>query len=551
MTSQRKISTSFSNRQAGGIVSGIHAERIFRIRRGGSEAGFTGSYPNSAQFLWTAWCFYAIFILHGAGVSLAAFLSVSYREAMTEKRKIAVVGLWHLGETYAACLAELGHEVVGIDADEGVITNLSRGVPPLAEPDISEMLAHNIAAGRLRFSADFEAVRGCDVVWMTFDTPVDEEDRADTAPIFAASEKILSHLSDGVFVIISSQVPVGTTEEIKNFIRKERPLLAFGIAHVPENLQLGRAVKSFFEPGSVVIGAEDEKTFDAIEKIFYPSTEGEGYPERSEAESKDYGSRPNAAASRRVIRPLHPKFLRMSIASAETAKHARNAFLATSLAFIYDIADLCEKTGADVTDVSRALRADPRIGQDAYLDASIGFSGGTLGRDLRALLKKAEDTGADLPVIASALAKNSSRRQMTRRVLQESMGDLAGKTIGIFGVAYKPGTSALRRSLALEIAKMLRDAGAAVRASDPEAKKEDVEKTGIAFFRDPYEAAEGCHALILITAWPEFSALDAEKIARIMKEPKLFFDARNFLKDKEEDFKKAGVAYRGVGRSAR
>lgn len=435
---------------------------------------------------------------------------------MAQKRKIAVVGLWHLGETYAICLAELGHDVVGIDGDARVVADLSRGILPLAEPGMPEMLEKNMRTGRLRFSADFGAAADCDIVWITYDTPVDDEDRVDTRPIYAAVEKILPHLRDGILVIISSQVPVGTTDEIKKLMHRTRPSLVFSIAHVPENLQLGRAIKSFFEPGSIVIGADDKKTFEIIEEIF---------------------------------EPISAKFLRMSGASAEMVKHARNAFLATSLAFIYDIADLCEKAGADVTDVSMALRADPRIGQGAYLDASIGFSGGTLGRDLQVLMKKARETGVDLPMIASAAGKNAFRRQMAIRVLRESMGDLAGKTIGILGVAYKPGTSTLRRSLALEIAKILQDAGAMVRAADPEAKKEEVEKSGVAFFRDPYQMAEGCHALILITAWPEFLALDAGKIAAVMKEPKLFFDSRNFLKEKEENFKKAGIAYRGVGRS--
>lgn len=430
-------------------------------------------------------------------------------------KKIAVVGLWHLGEIFSAGFAELGNSVTGFDKDIKVIENLNRGIAPLEEPDLSELIKKNIASGTLRFSQDFSDAREAEIVWFAFDTPVDENDEIDLGVIFQTLEDIVQYLKDGVVVVFSSQLPVGTSEEIKKIIRKKRKDLQFAIAYVPENLQLGRALKSFFEPGRIVIGAENEKTFTLIEDIF---------------------------AS------LGAEFLRMNLASAEMSKHALNAFLATSLSFIYDIADLCEKVGADVADVARALRSDPRIGQAAYLDASLGFSGGTLGRDLRVLLKKGNEKGVDLDVIAGVWRKNSLRRSGVIKILSNELGALKGKTIGILGLTYKVGTSTLRRSLALEVAEELKKVGAVIRAADPAAKRDEVESRGIEFFTDAVDMAKNCEALMLLTAWPQFKDLDFEKISSSMKQPKILFDSRNFLKDHEEKIKATGIRYMGLGR---
>lgn len=460
-------------------------------------------------------------------------------------KKIVVIGLWHCGEIYSAGLAELGHSVLAIDENTETIANLQKGIPPLAEPELAQMIQKNIAAGRLRFSSDFSEVADTPVVWFTYDTPVDDEDIADITPITTALEKIIPFLQNSAILIFSSQFPVGTTEKIKELVAVKRLELKFDIAYVPENLQLGKAVRSFFEPDRIVIGAENEKTFALIENIF---------------------------------EPLKTQFLRMSPASAEMAKHGLNAFLATSLAFIYDIADLCEKVGADVTDVSRALKSDPRIGHTAYLDASVGFSGGTLGRDLRAMVNEAKHKNVALPIISTVYAKNADRRNVFIARVKETLGGINGKTIGLLGVTYKVGTSTLRRSMAIEIAVLLQKEGAMIRASDPMAKKEEVAKSfrewrndrpiapearfreasdllargaqasGIQFFSDPYEMAKECDAIILLTAWPEYKELDVAKVAQAVKEPSIFFDTRNFLKDREEEFKNNGIKYIGIGR---
>lgn len=431
---------------------------------------------------------------------------------------ISVIGLWHLGEIYSVGLAELGHQVYGIDPDAAVIKNFNKGELPVAEPDLLPLLQKNVAAGRLIYTEDFSRVSISNIVWFTFDTPVDDADQVDTGIIFSSLDKIIPFLREGAVLVFSSQLPVGTSKKIIDYITQKRLELSFMTAYVPENLQLGRAVKSFFEPGRIVIGAEKEKAFSTIENIF--------------------GG-------------LGAQFLRMNLVSAEVTKHALNSFLATSLAFIYDIADVCEKVGADIIEVSKALRLDSRIGPGAYLDASIGFSGGTLGRDLVALLSVAEENNLELPVIASAWAKNKSRRQMVVSWLRDKLGDLNGKTIGLLGLTYKAGTSTLRRSLALEVAKELQAAGSLVRATDPQAKAEEVAviSSDLQFSRDPYNAANGCQALILLTNWPEFRELDTLKLQAVMRAPKLFFDARNFLAAKEASFRQAGIQYRGVGRS--
>lgn len=434
---------------------------------------------------------------------------------MAVLQKIAVIGLWHCGEIYSAGLAELGHNVVGIDENAETVANLQKGIPPLEEPELTPLIQKNADVGRLRFSDNFSETAQAAIVWFTYDTPVNDEDIADTDPIFTGLEKIIPFLQNGVTLVFSSQLPVGTMQKIKEAVAEKRPKLKFDLAYVPENLQLGKAVKSFFEPGRIVIGAENKKTFALIEDIFSS---------------------------------LKTQFLRMSPASAEMAKHALNAFLATSLSFIYDIADLCEKVGTDVADVTKALKSDPRIGHAAYLDASVGFSGGTLGRDLRAMMIEAEHRGIALPIISGAYVKNANRRNAFVARVKEVLDGLSGKTIGLLGVTYKVGTPTLRRSMALEIAGLLQKEGALIRASDPMAKKEEVEASGdIRFFADPYEMAGGCHAIILMTAWPEYKELDVAKVA---KEPKVFFDTRNFLKEREEEFNKVGMKYIGIGRAS-
>jgi len=429
---------------------------------------------------------------------------------------IATIGIWHLGETYSAGLAKLGHRVVGVDNSEKVIENLAKNIPPLPEPGLVELLKENQAAGTLSFTTDFSKVENCDVVWFTFDTPVNDEDEVDLSLIWDSLAKCMPYLKEGVLVVISSQIPVGTSKKIQELIQEKRPGLHFEYAYTPENLRLGEALNCFLEPGRIVVGVETDEAFHKMEEIFSP---------------------------------LSVEMVRMAPASAEMAKHALNAFLATSLSFINDIADACEKSGADVLDVVRALRSDARIGQKAFLGPGLGFSGGTLGRDLKALMLFSKEKRFIVPVIEAAFLKNRSREGAAIEKLVQALGGVDGKTIAILGLTYKPGTRTLRRSKSLAIAMELSRRGAHLRLHDPEVLEEELPQIPNAVFsRDPYESSAGSEAVVLITPWPEFKTLDPAKLSGIMTGKKVFLDTGNLLYDKQDEFKKLGFLYEGTGR---
>ena len=430
--------------------------------------------------------------------------------------RIAILGLWHLGEVYSAGLAELGHQVVGISEDEALIANFKKGEPPLPEPGLKELIVKNQLEGRLRYSVDFSEIAKANVLWLAFDTPVNDEDDVDLSPIWNALEKSLPYLSTSVLLIVSSQIPVGTSEQIRDFLRRSRSDLKLSYLYIPENLRLGEALRCFMEPGRIVVGGYDPEAFKEARLIF----------------SK-----------------LQADFLEMSPASAEMAKHALNAFLATSVSFINDIADLCEKTGADILDVTRALRSEPRIGPKAFLDAGLGFSGGTLGRDLKVLLAASEKFNSPLPVISGVFKKNLSRKDLIIQKISGALGGLSGKSLALLGLTYKPGTRTLRRSRAIEIAQALRDAGALLRLSDPEVDENELSTLGhFDFSHDPYESARLSEAVILLTPWPIFKNLDFKKLGVLVRPQAVFFDTSNFLWDKDKEINAAGFRYFGIGR---
>jgi len=435
---------------------------------------------------------------------------------MAASYKIATVGIWHLGEIYSAGLAGLGHEVIGVSDDKSVIDGLLKNIPPLPEPQLEELIAKNQSSGRLRYSTDFSEIKKCSVFWITFDTPVDDNDESDLSPIFEAIKKSAPYLQDDVLFVVSSQVPVGTGKKIKKLIKEIRPNLDFHYVYTPENLRLGEAVKCFFEPSRVVVGADNNEGFRRIGDIFSG---------------------------------IRAEILEMSPASAEMAKHALNSFLATSISFINDIADVCEKNGADVLDVIKALKLDPRIGPKAFLDAGLGFSGGTLGRDLKSLIRASQEAQLKLPVIESALQKNNDRPIVIVEKLNSLLGGLNKKIIAIFGLTYKTGTRTLRRSRSLEIAKLLSSRGAMLHFYDPHVLKEEIPNIkNSVIFNDPYKAAEGIDALIFITPWPEFKKLHFGLLSEKTKINAVLFDTSNFLYNEAAVIKDAGFHYLGIGR---
>jgi len=437
---------------------------------------------------------------------------------MNSAYKIGVIGLWHLGEIYSACLAELGHTVVGIGEDATTVEKLNQGIPPLPEPRLEEIILKNKKEGRLSYTTDYSAIKECNVVWLTFDTPVDDNDEVDLSPIIQAVGAATPYLQNDVLFVVSSQLPVGASQEIIERIKAARPQFSFDYIYTPENLRLGEAVKCFLDPARVIAGASSPKAVETIKNIF--------------------SALPNPA-----------EIISMSPASAEMGKHALNAFLAAEICFANDLADIAENVGADMLDVTRVLKSDPRIGPKAYLDAGVSFSGGTLNRDIKILTNLARKYHIQPSIIESLYLKNEARKNMIAARLEGSLGSLGGKTLVILGLTYKPGTKTLRRSYPLDVARELVSKGAVVRLHDPQAEEGEIGIRGTIFSRDAYEAVSGADAIVLLTGWPEFKNLDFGRLSKKTRLGAIFFDPSNFLASKETEIRGAGFSYRGVGRA--
>jgi len=430
--------------------------------------------------------------------------------------RVCVIGLWHLGLVTSACLADLGRTVIGFDSEPQLIEGLRSGRLPLFEPGLGELVGKGIAEERLWFAADpQEALAGARYAIVAYDTTVDERDESDLSQVMAAASLLARHLEDGSTVVISSQVPVGTCERIQATIRHARPSLDFGIAYVPENLRLGQAIERFMKPDMVVIGSEDAATVSSVDRLL----EGVDAP--------------------RVV---------VGIRTAEMTKHALNAYLATCISFANEMANLCDEVGADALDVARALHLDRRLGPLAPLRPGLGFAGGTLARDLKTLRKLGQRNGGGTPLIEGVLRVNEQQNRVVVRKLSQLYGSLAGLTVGVLGLTYKPGTSTLRRSVALEIIGELTALGAAVKAHDPRANLEELPDTpNFEFCPDPYAVADGSDALVIVTEWPEFRGLDFAALKKSMRNPVLV-DAQNMLDANE--MAQMGFRYLGVGRGS-
>jgi len=428
--------------------------------------------------------------------------------------KICVIGIWHLGSVVSACLADMGYSVVGVDKDRERVEKLNSGIPPLYEPGLDRLLKRNIELKRLNFTTNLaSAVKGTRYVLITFDTPVDAQDEVDVSEIFITCSALAQHLENNSIVIVSSQVPVGTCDQIRSTIREHNNLIDFDIAYSPENLRLGQAIECFRNPDRIVIGADRNSTLDMVEQLF-------------------------------SVIPA-PK-LKMSLRSAEMTKHALNTFLATSISFINEIANLCDEVGADAMEVSKGLRTDQRIGKKAPLHPGLGFSGGHLARDLKVLKGLGGKFGYETHLIDGVLKVNEEQTKSVVRKLERILGSLRGLTVGVLGLTYKPDTSILHRSVALEIIGDLVDRGAVVKAHDPKAALEEIQlHKEFRFCKDPYDVAEGSDALVMITEWPEYGQLDFDLLRSKMKRPVLF-DAKNMLDDKLLTDK--GFKYLGIGR---
>ncbi len=426
--------------------------------------------------------------------------------------RVAVFGLWHLGSVVAGCLARLGHRVRGVDFDAAAIAGLAAGRAPVFEPGLDELLACQIRAGRLVFTSHpAEALEDAEAVFITFDTPVDDEDHSDLTPIERACAEIAAAARRPLTAVVMSQVPVGTCRGLAGQHRKRAPEPEFTLLYQPENLRLGQALENFTRPDRIVVGAEDRMAAGKLEPLY------QGIP----------GER-----------------LVMSWESAELAKHATNAFLAASVSFANELAGLAEAAGADIRDVVRALRADRRIGRQAFLNPGLGFAGGTLGRDVQALRRLGERAGRPTRLLEAALAVNRARlAELLEKLTRLAGGELRGRRIALLGLVYKPGTSTLRRSHALELARRLSEAGAEVRAFDPKVTADEA-TAALALCADAYEAALGADVAVLATPWPEFRNLDWGQMRRGMRRAAVL-DAHNALD--ERALRAEGFLYVGIG----
>jgi UDPglucose 6-dehydrogenase len=406
-----------------------------------------------------------------------------------ERAHVGVLGLWHLGSVTAACLAEGGFDVVGLDPDPEVVAELAAGRPPVAEPGLAELIAADVEAGRLRFATpDADSLAHLGVLWVAFDTPVDEEDRVDTEFVVNHVRDVLPELDQGTLVVTSSQLPVGTVGRFEAMAAEAgREDLEF--AAVPENLRLGKALDSFRAAERFVAGVRSDAGHDALAPLLEPF-----------GESIEW----------------------MGVESAEMTKHALNGFLATSVAYINEIATISEAVGADAAEVSRGLKSDVRIGPRAYLGPGDAFAGGTLARDITTLRRVASENDLPANLVAGVADSNDAHRRWARRVLSDFLGaegGLAGKRVGVWGLAYKPGTDTLRRSSALELCRWLREQEAEVSAHDPAvaALPDSDLAAGIEMADSALAAATGADALVVSTAWPEYRELAAAEILGAMR----------------------------------
>ncbi|HBA84313.1 MAG TPA: nucleotide sugar dehydrogenase [Verrucomicrobia bacterium] len=433
---------------------------------------------------------------------------------MTELKKIAVIGCWHQGVVGAACLASLGYDVLGADADGARVEKLNRGQAPLFEPGLDDLLKKETGAGRLRFTTDMAgAVKDRDYVLVMFDTPVDENDRSDLSGVFAAVQAIAPNLRQEVVVYVTAQLPVGTCDQLRDLIRKTNPSLKFGLAYSPENLRLGQAIDRFLHPALPVIGAEEPETLDRVEQLFSP---------------------------------LNVKWHRVNLRTAEMTKHALNAFLATSVTFANELGNLCDEVGADGSRLAEVLRLEPRVGPKAMLLPGLGFSGGTLARDMQTLRELGDRFQFDTKLLDGVWMSNRQQNQLVIRKLKKSLGELAGRRVAVLGLTYKPDTSTLRRSASLEIIGDMVREQMAVTAHDPKADRGELaQHSEFKFFENVYDAVQDAEAVVLITGWAEYKTLDYAQIKSLMKGTVLI-DTQNMLNG--DRMMALGFRYLDIGR---
>jgi UDPglucose 6-dehydrogenase len=439
--------------------------------------------------------------------------------------RIAVVGTGYVGLVSGACFSEFGGSVVCADQDDGKIGRLRRGEMPIWEPGLEGLVAANVAAGRLVFTTDLQAaVEGAEAVFIAVGTPSRRGDgHADLSHVFAAAEEIGRALAknpgDYAVVVTKSTVPVGTGREVAAVLSRVCRHRQFDVVSNPEFLREGSAIEDFMRPDRVVIGADSDRARAVMRQLYRP------------------------------LYLLETPMLFTDVETAELIKYAANAFLATKITFINEIADLCERVGADVQDVARGIGLDGRIGRK-FLHAGPGFGGSCFPKDCKALVRTAREAEAALSIVETVVEVNEARKaRMAERIIAACDGTLIGKTIAVLGLTFKPNTDDMRDSPSLAILPRLAEAGATIRAFDPEGIAEARKLLpDLVYCRDAYEAMEGADALVLLTEWNEFRALDLARVGRLLNRP-LVIDLRNIYQPAE--MAAAGLSYISIGRPAR
>jgi UDPglucose 6-dehydrogenase len=431
---------------------------------------------------------------------------------------VAMIGTGYVGLVSGACFADFGHVVTCIDKDARKIEQLKSGGIPIYEPGLEKLVADNVRAGRLFFSTESaEAVRDAEAVFIAVGTPSRRGDgHADLTYVYAAAEEIARLVAGFTVLVTKSTVPVGAGDEIEAIVRRVRPDAHVAVVSNPEFLREGAAIEDFKRPDRVVVGTEDERAREVMRELYRPLYLNET---------------PMMFTDRRT---------------SELIKYAANAFLAMKITFINEIADLCEAVGADVQQVARGIGLDNRIGSK-FLHAGPGYGGSCFPKDTLALVRTARDAGAPVQLVETTVRVNDARKKaMSGKVVEAVDGQsLAGKTIGVLGLTFKPNTDDMRDAPSLDIVPALQAAGARVQAFDPEGHEAREMLPKVVFKDDPYAAAKGADALVIITEWDQFRALDLDRIKLLMKSPVLI-DLRNIYKP--DDMRARGFAYTSVGR---
>jgi UDPglucose 6-dehydrogenase len=433
--------------------------------------------------------------------------------------RIAVIGSGYVGLVSGACFSEFGVEVTCVDLDASKIARLTRGEMPIYEPGLDQLVASNVAAKRLSFTTDLAgAVKQADAVFIAVGTPSRRGDgHADLSYVFGAAEEVARALDGYTVIVTKSTVPVGTGRKVAEVLRRVRPDGAFDVVSNPEFLREGSAIGDFMRPDRVVIGAETEEA---------------------------------RAVMRELYRPLflnETPILFTTIETAELTKYAANSFLATKISFINEIADLCEQVGADVQDVAKGIGLDGRIGRK-FLHAGPGYGGSCFPKDCLALVKTAQDVGSPISIVEAVIQVNDARKEaMAARVIHACGGNVRDKTLAILGVTFKPNTDDMRDSPSLVIIPALQKAGAKIRAFDPEGMTEAATlMPDVAFCTNAYEAMTDADAVVIVTEWNEFRALDLTRVKSLLRTPTVI-DLRNIYHP--ADMSAAGFYYVSIGRA--